>query len=96
MTQLKSHSRDSRSQDAGWTRPRRRIGSRRVKSQGRETSQLQVAAVILTPSPNGHAANTLAVELDGRESGPVRSERRGDGCMTPGKLAEEHEGLVLK
>jgi DNA-binding MarR family transcriptional regulator len=44
-------------------RVRRRIGSHRVKSQGKEISQPQAAADALTHSPNGHAANTVAVEF---------------------------------
>jgi DNA-binding MarR family transcriptional regulator len=44
-------------------RVRRRIGSHRVKSQGKKISQSQAAAGALTHSPNGHAANTHAVEF---------------------------------
>ena len=44
-------------------RRRKRIGGHRMKTEGRRTTQLQLAEPMLTPSPNEHAANTLPREV---------------------------------
>jgi hypothetical protein len=77
-------------------RGRKRIGSHGMKTEGPEKSQPQMAADILTPSPNRHAANTVSIEQEGRESELVRQAQSRKENTTPGKLAEEHVELVLK
>jgi DNA-binding MarR family transcriptional regulator len=75
-------------------RRRRPIGNDGMKLRGKETSQRQVGEDILTPPHSGHAANTLGLEQDGGEHKPIRSERCDDGIT--GKLADQHEELILK
>jgi DNA-binding MarR family transcriptional regulator len=72
------------------SRVRRRswIGNHGMKTQGPETSQTQVAANILTLSPNSHAANALAIEQGGHESELIRNERSGEENITPRKFEE--------
>jgi DNA-binding MarR family transcriptional regulator len=77
-------------------RGRKRIGSQGVKMEGPQTNQLQIAADVLTPSPNGHATNTVPIEQEGHESEPIKHEQSSEENTIPGKLAEEHVELVLK
>ena len=77
-------------------RGRKRIGSHVMKTKGPETSQPQMAADILTPSPNRRAANTVSIEQEARESELVRQIQSSEENTTPGKLAEEQVELVLK
>jgi|GEM_PF-2798195 len=72
-------------------RGRKRIGSQGVKMEGPQTSQPQIAADILTPSPTGHATNTVPIEQE-----PIQHEQSTEENTIPGKLAEEHAELVLK
>jgi DNA-binding MarR family transcriptional regulator len=46
-------------------RGRKRIGSHGMKMEGLQTSQTQIVADVLTPSPNGHATNTVSIEQGG-------------------------------
>jgi DNA-binding MarR family transcriptional regulator len=59
-------------------RGRRRIGSHRMKTEGQQRSQPQIAADILTPPRNGHAANKLPTEQEVRESELIRHEQSSD------------------
>jgi DNA-binding MarR family transcriptional regulator len=77
-------------------RRRQRIGSRGMKTEGSQTSQPQIAADILTPSPNGCTANTVPPEQERRESEPIRHQQSGEENTCLGKLVVEHEELVLK
>lgn len=77
-------------------RGRKRIGSQLMQMEGPQTSQPQIAADVLTPSPDRYAANTVPVEQKSRESEPVRQRQSGKENTSPGKLAVEHEELVLK
>jgi DNA-binding MarR family transcriptional regulator len=78
-------------------RRRKRIGSQGMKMEGRsQTSQPQIAADVLTPSPNGHATNTVPIEQEGHESEPITHKQSSEENTIPGKLAEEHVELVLK
>jgi DNA-binding MarR family transcriptional regulator len=57
-------------------RERKRIGIRGMKPDGRETRQPHIAADILTPSPEGRAANTVPIEHEGQEGELIRHEQR--------------------
>ena len=59
-------------------RGRRRIGSHRMKTEDPQRSQPQIAADVLTPPRNGHAANKLPIEREGRESELIRHEQSSD------------------
>jgi DNA-binding MarR family transcriptional regulator len=77
-------------------RGRKRIGSQGMKMERPQTSQPQIAANVLAPSPNGHATNTISTEQKGHESEPIQLEQSGEANTSPGKLLVEHEELVLK
>jgi DNA-binding MarR family transcriptional regulator len=77
-------------------RGRKGIGSHGMKTEGSETGQPQMAADILTPSPNRRAANTVSIEQEARESELVRQIQSSEENTTPGKLVEEQVELVLK
>jgi DNA-binding MarR family transcriptional regulator len=74
---------------------RKRIGSHRMKTEGRQTSQHQISTGILTPSRNGQATNTVPIEQKCSQSEPIRSEQSSEENTTSGKLAEEHKELVF-
>ena len=71
-------------------RRRKRIGSHGMKTEGSQTSQPQIAADILTPSPNGCAANTVPTEQESRESEPIRQQQSAEENTSLGKLVVEH------
>ena len=77
-------------------RGRKRIGSQGMKTEGPQTNKPQIAADVLTPSPNGDATNTVPIGQEGHESEPIRHAQSGEERATPGKLVEEHKELVLK
>ncbi len=77
-------------------RGRKRIGSQGMKTEGPQTSKPQIAADVLTPSPNGDATNTVPIGQEGHKSEPFRYEQSGEESATPGNLVEEHKELVLK
>jgi DNA-binding MarR family transcriptional regulator len=77
-------------------RGRKRIGRPRMKMQGPQTSQPQIAADILTPSSNGHATKTVPIEQEGHESEPIQDEQSTEENTIPGKLPEERVEMVLK
>jgi DNA-binding MarR family transcriptional regulator len=77
-------------------RGRKRIGSQESKTDYEQTSTHQIAADILTPSPNGHETNTVPIEQEGHESEPIKHKQSSKENAIPGKLAEEHVELVLK
>jgi DNA-binding MarR family transcriptional regulator len=77
-------------------RRRKRIGSQGMKMEGPQTSQPQIAADVLTPSPNGHETNTVSIEQEGHESEPIKHKKSSEENAIPGKLAEQHVELVLK
>ena len=77
-------------------RERKRIGSQELKTNCEQTSTHQIAADILTPSLNEHAANIVPIEQEGHESELVRHEQSNEESTTPGKLVEEHKELVFK
>ena len=64
--------------------------------EGPQTSQPQIVADILTPSPNRHATNTVPSESKGRESEWIRHEQNREENTTPGELVEEHKELAVK
>jgi DNA-binding MarR family transcriptional regulator len=73
----------------------KRIGSQGMKMEGPQTSQPQIVADILTPSPNGQATNTVPIEQKCNESEPIRPEQSSEENTTSGKLVEEHKELVF-
>jgi DNA-binding MarR family transcriptional regulator len=77
-------------------RGRKRIGNQGMQGECPQTSQPQIAADVLTPSPNGHATNPVPIEQEGNESEPIQQEQSSEENTVPGKLAEEHVELVLK
>jgi len=77
-------------------RARKRIGSHRMKTEGRQTSQHQISTDILTPSPSGHATNTCPIEQESHESELIQHAQSSEGNTFPGRLVDEHEELVLK
>lgn len=77
-------------------RAHKRIGSHRMKTEGRQTSQDQVSTNILTPSPNGHVTNSGPIEQESHESELVQHAQSSEGNIFPGRLVDEHEELVLK
>jgi DNA-binding MarR family transcriptional regulator len=77
-------------------RERKRIGIRGMKTEGPQTSPPQIAADILTPSPEGRAVNTARIEERGHESERIRRGQSNEENATPGMLVDEPEALVLK
>lgn len=77
-------------------RGRKRIGSHRMQSEDPQKNQTQLAEQILTTSINTHAANALPIEQESHESELIRNGQGSEKNTTPGKLVEEHDGLVLK
>jgi hypothetical protein len=67
-----------------------------MKTEGPQTSKPQIAADVLTPSPNGDATKTVPIGQEGHKSEPFRYEQSGEESATPGNLVEEHKELVLK
>ena len=77
-------------------RQRRRIGVQGMKSKDPQTSQPLLVEHILTTSGNGRTAKTLPGEQQSHESEVVGHEKSSEEGTTPGKPAEEHDGLVLR
>jgi DNA-binding MarR family transcriptional regulator len=77
-------------------RRRKRIGSQELKTDCEQTSTHQIAADILTPSPNGPAANMVPIEQECHESELIRHEQSNEENTTPRKLVEGHRELVFK
>jgi DNA-binding MarR family transcriptional regulator len=77
-------------------RARNRIGSHRMKPDGRQTSQHQISTDILTPSPNGPATNTGPIQQESHESELIQHAQSNEGNTFPERLVDEHEELVLK
>jgi DNA-binding MarR family transcriptional regulator len=77
-------------------RGRKRIGSQELITDCEQTSTPQIAADILTPSPNRHAANMVPTGQEGHESELIRHEQSNEENTTPGNLVEEHKELVFK
>jgi DNA-binding MarR family transcriptional regulator len=81
-----------------WDAPRgrKRVGSQELKTDCEQTGTPQIAADVLTPSPNRHAANMVPTGQEGHESELIRHEQSNEENTTPGKLVEEHKELVFK
>jgi DNA-binding MarR family transcriptional regulator len=77
-------------------RERRRIGIRRMKTEGPQTSPPQIATDIVTPVSKGHASNTARIEGQGHERELIRHAGNTEENAAPGMLADEQEALVLK
>jgi DNA-binding MarR family transcriptional regulator len=77
-------------------RGRKRIGSHRMKSEDPEKNQTQLAEQILTVSVNAHAADTPPIEQESHESELIRNGQSSENNITPGKLVEELDGLIVK
>ena len=74
-----------------------RVGSHGRRKECGTRDRPQLGKELVTASPNGHAANTLAAEQGGHDREVMREEQSGsDENLTRGKLAEEHAVLVLK
>jgi hypothetical protein len=67
-----------------------------MKSEDPQTSQPLLAEHILITSENGPAAKSLPGEQESHESEVVGHEKSSEEGTTPGKPAEEHDGLVLR
>src|SRR5450631_1917346 len=77
-------------------RKRRRIGIRRMNTEGPQTSPPQIATNILTPLSKEHATNTAHIEGQGHERKLIRHAGNTEENAAPGMLADEQEALVLK
>jgi hypothetical protein len=49
-----------------------------LKTDSEQTSTHQIAADILTPSPEGHAVNMVSIEQEDHESELIRHEQSND------------------
>jgi DNA-binding MarR family transcriptional regulator len=77
-------------------RGRKRIGSHRMKLEDSQRNRTQLTEQILTTSVNTHAANTPPIEQESHESELIPNGQSRGKNTAPGKLVEEHDGLVLK
>ena len=74
----------------------KRIGSHGMKMEGPMTSKPQIAADVLTPSPNGDATNTVPIGQEGHETEPIRREQSSEENATSEMLVDDQVALVLK